>query len=187
MPPTRQAVTSSRTFGTATRDVGVVCEAVATFVVRAAAKLRRHGLAAGGVTVFVQTDRFRTEKAQHAAARTCRLPAESDDTPELIGVALRIVRGLLRPGFEYRKAGVMLTELVRRDTTQRGLFDEHDRTRSAAVMAVVDAMNAAQGRDTLTFGAAKLRSTRRAWPTKFDRLSPAYTTRWSDLAVARAD
>lgn len=185
-PTTRKGITSSRSFGKRVTRLDDLCEAVATYVSRAAVKLRKFNLACGTLMVFVETDRFRTELPQYNASRATTLATESDDTPELISTALSLTRKLYRQGYEYKKAGVMLTNLVRRSAVQQGLFDEVDRCRSAALMGVVDRINRTHGRDTLVFGAARLATTRKAWPTKFDRLSPSYTTRWDDVPVVTA-
>lgn len=90
--------------------------------------------------VFLQTDAHRQNLPQYAGSRCCDLPAHSDDTRELIVAALAMTRRAYRGGYEYKKAGALLSNLVRRDAVQASLFDRLDRCRSADVMAVVDAV-----------------------------------------------
>src|SRR5205823_1680028 len=133
-----------------------------------------------------QTDKFRPVLPQYAGTRSCTLAAHSDDTPELISAALRLARSVYRQGYEYRKAGVMLMGLVRREAVQIGLFDDVDRHRSAKLMALVDDLIRKHGSGTVVFGSARLASRRKTWQTKFERLSPRYTTCWDELPVANA-
>jgi DNA polymerase V len=186
VPPTRKGITCSRSFGKRVTRLDDLCESVATFVSRAASKLRHHGLATGYLTVFALTDQFKPELPQVSLSLSYRFPSEADDSRELISVALTLTRRMFREGYEYKKSGVMLTALVKREAVQQALFDRQDRESSTALMGVVDLLNARFGRDTMVFGAAKLPKSEKVWTTKFERLSPEYTTNWSGLPIARA-
>jgi DNA polymerase V len=186
VPPTRKGITCSRSFGKRVTRLDDLCESVATFVSRAASKLRHHGLAAGHLTVFALTDRFKPELPQVSLSLSYRFASETDDTRELLAAGLSLTRRMFREGYQYKKSGVMLTALVKWEAVQQALFDVQDRERSGALMGVMDEVNARFGREAMVFGAARLPKTDRGWTTKFDRLSPEYTTSWSGLPVARA-
>jgi hypothetical protein len=53
---------------------------------------------------------------------------------------------LYRPGFRYKKAGVILLDLVPAGRVQGSLFDAPDDARSIARMKALDALNARFGR-----------------------------------------
>lgn len=57
-PPQKKSITCSRSFGVPVDSLREMCEAVAVYMTRAAEKLRRGKLAAGVVTVFINTNRF---------------------------------------------------------------------------------------------------------------------------------
>jgi DNA polymerase V len=57
-PPAKKSVTCSRSFGALVESVSEMREAVAVYTTRAAERLRKHGMAAGVVTVFINTNRF---------------------------------------------------------------------------------------------------------------------------------
>jgi DNA polymerase V len=137
----------------------------------------------GHLSVFVQTNPFNANERQYSNGCAMRLAVQSDDTPELIGFALTLLDRLYRDGYRYKKAGVMMTELVLRDRVQTGLFDDMDRTRSAALMSVMDQINSTLGRDRLKFASQGIGKVR-GWPTKRERLSPRYTTCWDDIPTA---
>lgn len=181
-PPPKQSITCSRTFGTSITTLSEMEEAVSVYVSRAAEKLRRGGLAATHLTIFLTTNPFKAGP-QYSNAVTSKLPVATDSTPELIRAALRSIQQLYRDGYEYKKAGVLLNGLVPVNQIQADLFDRHDRIRSKRLMTALDRINDRWGDGTVRFAATGLY---RAWTTQFHRRSPAYTTHWDELPLAQA-
>jgi DNA polymerase V len=171
----------SRAFGRPITTLAEMREAVATYMTRAAEKLRRHHVAARVVTVFLTTHRFRDEP-QYTKSATMPLPVATQDTGELITYALEGIEQLFREGYRYTKAGVHVTELVPAHQIQGHLFDRHDRERSRRLMAAIDAINTQWGRGTVRYAAVGLQP---RWRMRCVRRSPRYTTQWEELAVVR--
>jgi DNA polymerase V len=180
-PPPKQSLMVSRSFGRPITTLTEMREAVATYMTRAAEKLRRHQVAAGVITVFLMTNRF-TEEPHYSNSMTITLPVATQDTAELIGYALRGVEQIFREGYRYQKAGVILTALVPAHQVQTHLFDRHDRERSQKLMEAIDTINREWGSGTIRYAAVGLRP---GWIMKCARRSPRYTTRWEELAVVR--
>ena len=177
--PPRQQILSSRSFGVPVESVDELSEAVSTYVARAAEKLRRQASVAAVVHVFVHTNRFKDDEPQYNASRLVPLPEPSDDTLVLTHYALLGLKAIFRPGYRYKKAGIMLTLLSDKAARQGSLFDDPEaRVRSARRMAVLDAINRQFGRDTLRSGAS---GTAQRWGTRSENRSPRYTTRWDEL------
>ncbi|OGQ96897.1 MAG: hypothetical protein A2521_04695 [Deltaproteobacteria bacterium RIFOXYD12_FULL_57_12] len=181
-PPPRQAVTVSRTFRQEIGDMVSLKEAVATYVARAAAKLRRERLTSGRILVFLEENRFRVQHGFHGA--NARLSAASADSRQLIGRALACLERLYRPGCLYKKAGVMLLELAPAAYFQRSLFEHNDQQRADRLMAAVDAVNGRLGPGSLRYGVEGAGSGQE-WRTVFQRRSPSYTTDWLQLPRVR--
>src|SRR5215471_13994035 len=146
----------SRSFGRPITAVTEMREAVATYMTRAAEKLRRHHRAAGVLTVFLMTNRF-AEEPQYSNSVTMPLPVATQDTAELISYALRGIEHVFREGYRYQKAGVILTALVPAHQVQTHLFDRQDRERSKRLMAAIDTINTAWGSGTIRYAAMGLR------------------------------
>jgi DNA polymerase V len=180
-PPPKQSLMVSRSFGRPITTLIEMREAVATYMTRAAEKLRRSHVAAGVLTVFLMTSRFRDEP-QYTNSVTMPLPVATQDTAELIRYALRGVEQIFREGYRYQKVGVILTALVPAHQVQPHLFDRHDRERSQKLMAAIDTINTEWGSGTIRYAAVGLRP---AWIMRCTRRSPRYTTRWEELAVVR--
>lgn len=183
VPPLRKGITSSRSFSELVTTEAALVEAVATYVTRAAEKLRRYRLAANALSVFVQTNRFREQDAQYSNSAGFTLPCPSSDTSELISLATRGIRRIFREGYRYKKAGVMLTDLVPEATAQLPLFDDRDRIRRRKLMTAIDEVNAKMGSGILFFAAQGIEQ---PWKMRRGKLSPNYTSQWDELMSVRA-
>jgi DNA polymerase V len=181
-PPPAKSIIRSRSFGRPVERLEEVEEAVAVHATRAAEKLRSHRRVAAAISVFVATSRFRENP--YANQATATLDPLTDDTARVLHAALATLRSIFRKGFQYQKAGVMLSGLEPRAGLTEDLFASYDRARSERLMAVLDAANRLQGPDTLRYAASGLQ---RPWHMKREHASPHYTTRWDELPTARAD
>lgn len=176
--PDRKSIVASRSFGKPVLQRAELDEAVATFTARAAGKLRRQGLAAARLAVFVHTNPFREQDRQYSASQSVALPVATADTARLITAAQRALSAIWKDGYRYKKAGVMLLDLGKAAAVSDGLFDRRDSPASISRMRAVDTLNARFGRDTLAFGRTPQR---RAWHMRSERLSRRFTTDWDEL------
>lgn len=183
VPPRRRCITYSRSFGQTVRTLDEVREAVAFYTSRAAEKIRKAGLAAGVVTVFVMTNRFDQNSPQYSNSVTVELAHPTDATPELLERALTALGRIHKDGFAYKKAGVMLTELRPADQLTLRLYENDAWQRSRQVSVAMDKINQKHGRETIRLGVIKPQG---KWSTKFERRSPRYTTRWDELPLVKA-
>lgn len=111
MAPAKQQIMSSRSFGQPVYDLEELEEAVATYISRAAEKLRAQQSVAGAVTVAIMTNRFKAHEPQYHRSLVVPLPEPTADSRALAAYAIRALKHIYRPGFEYKKAAVMLSEL----------------------------------------------------------------------------
>jgi DNA polymerase V len=181
-PAPKQSLTCSRAFGTLIHTLAEMEEAVSVYTSRVAEKLRRGRLAATVLTVCMTSNEFK-EGPQYSNALTLKLPIVTDSTSELIRSALQGIRAIYRDGYLYKKAGVMLTDLVPASQTHADLFDGQDRKTSKRLMTALDAVNDRWGAGTLHYASSGIS---KVWKTQFNRRSPAYTTDWDALPVVNA-
>lgn len=175
--PNKQQILSSRSFGAYVYTLPELQEAVALYMSRAAEKLRRQGSLAGRVQVYIRTNPFKDNAPQYQRGVNVPLTEATDDTLRLIRAAHWGLKRLYRSGYAYQKAGVALLDLRPRSHTQMDLFSTLPNRH--ALMQVMDRINASFGRGTLRTAAEGIRP---AWRMKRERMSPAYTTRWDQLA-----
>lgn len=183
-PAPRLSCCVSRTFGEAVVDKVHVHQAVATFTARAAEKLRRDGLAAGQMQVYLTSDRFRPEQTPFSGSVTLAPDCPTHDGLALARLARRAVDRLYREGVQFRRAGVVLYDLQPAAGVVGTLFAAPD-PRAERVGAAMDAINRRFGRGTVQL-AAEGWGDERPWLTRRRRLSRCYTTRLSDVPVVRA-
>lgn len=182
-PPKKQII-SSKSFGQMVVVVDDLREAVSTYMTRAAEKLRQQGSVCGAVQVFVQTNPFRAQDAQYSNAITVPLTLPTADTRYLIGAALYGLDKIYRPGYFYKKAGVILLDLSDASIEQGSLFvAPASGQKSGALMAALDLLNQRYGPDTVCVGSV---SRGPSWGMRREHKTPCYTTRWSDVPVALA-
>ena len=143
-------------------------------------KLRRARLAAGGIVVFAAASRFEPE-GRYENSATLLLPAPTDYTPELIRRARLGVEEIYRAGLRFRKAGVMLLDLVPAAPVQSACATRPT-ARAARLMRTLDNITARRGRRALRFAAV---SFDQRWRMLSQELSPRCTTRWAELLRLR--
>jgi DNA polymerase V len=178
--PPAKSIVRSRSLGVPATQRPALEEAVAAHATRAAEKLRSQHRVVGAISTFVSTSRFNRRPYSNQA--TISLSPLTDDTHRLIHAALAALRSIFREGFEYQKAGVILTGLEPRQGLTESLFDSYDRPRSERLMAALDGVNHRLGPDTIRYAASGLE---RPWQMKREHASPRYTTQWEELPVVR--
>lgn len=183
-PPKKQIV-SSKSFGRMVMTYDELGEALSTYVSRAAEKLRVQKSVAGALQVFVMTNVFRETDPQYSNGMVIPLPNPTNDTLKLVAAALYGLKRIYKPGYAYKKCGVMLMDLSPQHQRQASLFSQVDdiARHSDTLMSVLDSINARYGRDTLIVAAA---GTHRGWAARAENKTPYYTTRWTELPKAWA-
>lgn len=191
-PPPRRQIICSRSFGQLVTGLPALRQAVSSYTARAAEKLRRQGSRTRSLTVFLHTPPFNPREPQYHPSVTVRLTAPSHDTLVLTRAALKGLQCLYKPGYRYQKAGVMLLNLTPADREQWSLFPATEAAAPAhrkRLLAIMDRINRELGRQTLWTAAQGGARRERAdsWRMQRGNLSPAYTTRWEELPMVRAN
>lgn len=91
--------------------------------------------------------------------------------------------GLWVNGYRYAKAGVMLADFYDPSVYQPSLFDEPivQRESDLKLMQLIDNLNSKHAK-TIWFAS---QGTKQEWSMKRELLSPAYTTNWHELPIAK--
>ena len=176
-PAPKKAIVSSRSFGESVESLEFLRQSVSSYVARAAEKLRGQNSLAGMVTVFIMTNRFK-DGPQYGASLSCELPEASSNTPIITRYALALLKRLYKEGYKYKKAGVMLSDIIPSRDLQMNLFLGDRERGSTELMNTVDRVNRSYGSGTLFYASA---GTDKPWSMRRELLSPAYTTRWEDI------
>lgn len=182
-PNPKQTTCVSRSFSHGITDIKELQEAISTFTSRLATKLRKQKQAATALTIFARSSPFRGEF--YSNSLTVNLAIASNDTRELILVAMQSTEKIFRVGYQFKKAGVIGLGLVSENNIQGDLLAEksvEDTERSQRLMQYLDLINQKFGRDTLIFAGTGLT---KSWQTKSSQRSPRYTSNWNELPIVR--
>ncbi|MGZ5056701.1 MAG: Y-family DNA polymerase [Methylobacter sp.] len=182
--PDKQQIVCSRSFSHRLTKYRVLSQALAEYVSRAAEKLRRQHSVAGHISVFIRTSLFNSNEPQYQRTAGMTLPSATQDTRVIVSAANRLLKEIFKPGYNYQKCGVQLSQL--QPETQPGQFDLFEivnhQANNKPLMDVVDRINrrfpkaislAATGIDNV-------------WKAKSERISPRYTTNWQELVFVKS-
>lgn len=183
--PIRLTLVSSRSFGQSVYDLSSLEQAVSTFTVRAAERLRRHRFVAGGVAVHIRTARHNARCFHDVTGQKILFPATAD-TVAMLRAARSVLASLYKEGPAYAKAGIMLYDLCPANGLQGSLIADPEanvQSHPNALMGTLDRINVKFGRGAVRFGAEGPQHA--AWHMRQERRSPRVTTSWEELPVAK--
>lgn len=176
----KQMINTSRMFGKPVYKLEDLKEAVASYISRAAEKLRRQKGAAKLVQVFFVANNAAKSGYTYAPksmGKYTSLLSATDATPELIRVALALADSIYEEGSHYIKAGVMLGDIVPAGEVQSSFLQPYQKDQKK-LMSVVDNINFGMRGELLKFGASGLK---RDWKMRQEFRSPRYSTRWDEI------
>ena len=177
-PQKKKEICTSRSFGTMVTELDELKQAVSMYATRCAEKLRTQNSCTNLVNVFLHTNPFRPDLPQYKNVRLVRLPVASNSTLTIVQSALRGLESIYMKGYQYKKAGVIVSGLVPSNTIQYNVFHSTDEDRHMRLMNAMDTVNDREGRDILRVAEQGFD---RRWTLRQERLSPCYTTRWADF------
>lgn len=175
--PDKQQICTSRSFAKDLYNHEEVIMAVAEFTTTCARKLRAQNGVVSRILLFAYTNPFKEGFYRDYQSAVIPLENPTDNTLNLVSIACGGISKILKKGYGYKKAGVIFTEISRKQERTASLFYEGDLTKEANLMKSLDDVNLKYGRDTLVTasqGVDKIKSNR-------NNLSPRYTTSWEDI------
>ena len=178
----KKSICTSRSFGQTTSEFEVLREAVSNFAAACARKLRLQHSAADTVQVFILTNYFRDDQPQYCPSQTCVLPVPANDPAELIHYAGLLLRQIFRPGYQYKKAGVIVAGLVPDCHIQLDLFHHRDRAKQEKLLATADALRKKYGVQSIRYA---VQGNGKKWGLKNEFISRRYTTNLEEVITVR--
>lgn len=178
--PAKKQIVSSRSFGQMVTDLNALKDAVSLFTANACQKLRAQNSHASMIQVFLCTNRFRPELPQYNPCISVPLPQPSNDTVHINRWADYLVGKMFKEGYQYKKAGIMLSEISASTHRQMDMWEPQEQA-DTNLMRTLDAINTRYGRGTVT---VSTQGAYKSWQMKQERKSPNYTTDWSSAPEA---
>ncbi|MGL4305518.1 MAG: Y-family DNA polymerase [Mycobacteriaceae bacterium] len=173
-PQPRQQLIHSRHFSHPLTTLDEINEVMSVYASAIAQKLRKQGLQAGSLSVYLSTKRHKDKPQHHPHGhKTFALP--TDKPLALTQAAKTLAATLIRTGTPYVRAGLSLYELSPAGSSPT-LWEHSDQRIDQALDAVMNKY----GNSAAGYGLAGVKQ-RRNWESKRTMLSPAYTSNWHDL------
>lgn len=167
---------NSRSFGYDVTNKKELKEALAQFCTNASTKLRAQKSVCYGITAFIHTNPFKPGP-QYYGEDHFRFSSGTSDVIKIIAAAHKILDDIYRPGYGYKKGGILLTHIVPENQSQMDLFSA-DPSDNKELNQVMDIINRKYGPRTIQSAAC---GTSQPWKTIHDYKSQHYTTSWNDL------
>ena len=180
----KQEICCSRAFGKRLTEIEPIKQAVATYVGRAAEKLRAQGSMCKRMRVSIRTGMFNPGEAHYAQGVMVELPYPTCDTLLMTRMATDAVAKIFRPGFRYSKAEVLLMDLRQAGEFTEDLFAPKQSADCVRLMQVMDNINGRWGRGTLRAASVPESPD---WGMRREMMSRSYTTKLDELWMVRCD
>lgn len=150
----QKSIMYSRTFAHMTSSKTVLLRELSNYAASATRKLREQGSLCRTVSLFLATNRHRTDLPQYNADKTLRLHTPTDDSTQIIAAVSKLLDDLFREHYQYKQAGVILGQLQRSDGIQLDLFTPNqakDTARKKRLMKAIDDINRRFGSNQVRF------------------------------------
>lgn len=174
----KDSICVSRLFGDKLNTIEPIKEALASYVSTAACKLRAQKSLTHMLSVFLVTSKYH-DPLNFFWSTACELSMPTAYTPALIQAAHMCLERIYKPGFLYKKVGVILYDLVPSDCLQLNTYEQPPNIyKQTQIMKTIDIMNSRWGQGKIFFAAA---GTHQQWKMKQKRKSQGFTTNWNEL------
>jgi len=186
----KKSICTSRSFNGMISDLDTLKIHVSNYAARCAEKLRQQHTVASVVGVFLNTNFFRDDLPQYWQFREVQLPTATSSSVTIVQSANSLLEEIYKPGYRYKKAGVIVMGIGPSSPIQLNLFDINAERfeKLKALDDVVDRINRVNGSETLILAAQQYRQKDAqgkadvfANAIRHDFRSKNPTTRWSDI------
>ncbi len=180
-------ITASRSFPSDIADIEIIGEAVASFIAKAARKLRRQNLVCSNVGVFLKSNRFKRSNNRgqyYCNSKIVNLDFPTNDNIQLVKLAKKILKEIYNPIYAYKKAGIMLLTTSSINYQNQSLLGANTNDAHSKLFEVIDNINNKYNKELISLLAQGVKNTKKNWASKCDKKSFEYTTNWAEIPIA---
>ena len=175
----KKSIATTRSFPKQISDFDLLRERVATFASVCAEKLRKQNSCCHTIIVMLVIDKHTIKTSKYYFNMTVTLSYATNSTLTISNTAINMLQQLYKgnENIKFKKAGVIVTELIDEDKKQLQLFDEEN-PKHLELMKVMDRLNNKIGDKKVKLATQNLNLT---WNMNQNHLSPKYTTNFKDI------
>ncbi|WP_281336978.1 Y-family DNA polymerase [Flavobacterium eburneipallidum] len=183
IPDQKKSIAITRSFPKQISDFDLLRERVVTFASVCAEKLRNQKSCCHTIIVLLVIDKHSVQTSKYYFNMAVTLPFATHSTLTISNTAIDILKKLHQGNehLKFKKAGVIVTELIDENKKQLQLFDEEN-PKHLALMQAMDKLNAKIGNKKVKLATQNLNLT---WNMNQEHLSPKYTTNFNDILEIR--
>ena len=170
----RKSCCVSRSFGRKVESLNKLKESITTHCLNAAEKIRNDNQTTRSITVFIRTSPFDKNRKYYSNSLTIDLPVATNNSLELVKVAIEGLKKIYKYGYFYQKAGVILSKLSEAGEKNLNLLTPILENKSQTLMKAIDLTNAKYGRNVISVAQAGINNSwkmRREHSSKIDTAS----------------
>jgi len=175
----KKSIATTRSFPKQISDFDLLRERVATFASVCAEKLRKQNSCCHTIIVMLVIDKHTIKTSKYYFNMAVTLSYATNSTLTISNTAINMLQQLYKgnENIKFKKAGVIVTELIDEDKKQLQLFDEEN-PKHLELMKVMDRLNNKIGDKKVKLATQNLNLT---WNMNQNHLSPKYTTNFKDI------
>ncbi len=176
-PKDKKTIAITRSFAGNITTLNEMTERVSTFATVCAEKLRKQNSCCYGIMVYLRKDKYKVETQRYNFYKMETLPFASNSSITISNAAIKMLKIMFEEGEIYKKAGVIVTQIIPENQKQFHLFEEEN-PKHLKLMQVIDAYHKKTGERKIRLGNQDLQKT---WKMKQDHLSRKYTTNFKEI------
>jgi DNA polymerase V len=181
LPKDKKTIAITRSFAGNITTLDEMKERVSTFATVCAEKLRKQKSCCHGVILYLRKDKYKTDQQRYNFYKMETLPFASNSSITISNLAVKMLKEIFEEGEIYKKAGVIVTEIIPENQKQFHLFEEEN-PKHLKLMKVMDDYYKKTGERKIRLGNQDLQ---RTWKMKQDHLSKKYTTDFSQILTIK--
>lgn len=180
-PEKKKSIATTRSFEKNYKEFEELKERVTTFAISCGEKLRSQKSNCTAIMVFIHTNGHRSDLKQYSKNIVVKLPFATSSSIDLVKYAVIGLKEIFKQGYSYKKAGVVVMDIVPANPNQLTLFEKSN-PKHDQLMKVMDEFNGSYGSQKIKLASQDLG---RTWKMKQERLSPRYSTQLSDIITVK--
>lgn len=185
IPEQKKSIAITRSFPKQLSDFDLLRERVSTFASVCGEKLRLQNSCCHTIIVMLVVDKHRTGNVKyHYYSNTHTLPYATNSDLTISNTAIQLLKKILSENEvqKYKKAGVIVSDLILEDRKQFQLFDEEN-PKYLALMKAMDFLNKKNGARIVKLGTQNDKT----WDMNQNFLSDKYTTDFNQILQINVD
>lgn len=171
-PKDKKNIAITRSFAGNITTLDAMKERVSTFATVCAEKLRKQKSCCQGVILYLRKDKYKVDRQRYNFYRMETLPYASNSSITISNLAVKMLKEVFEESEIYKKAGVIVTNIIPESQKQFHLFEEEN-PKHLKLMQVMDDYYKKTGERKIKLANQDLT---RTWTMKQEHLSKKYTT-----------